>query len=80
MMRALENFQYRDLAITLDKPPEGETLVTLKLFGQNPAVLDGQPFDLNLSLETDLAPLLLALSQALALTDDTIEQLWRLQR
>ncbi|WP_119165408.1 intermembrane phospholipid transport protein YdbH family protein [Algihabitans albus] len=80
MMQALENFEYQELALTLDKPAEGTTLVTLKLLGQNPDVLDGQPFDVAVRLETDLAPLLLALSQALALTDGAIEHLWRLRR
>lgn len=80
MMQALEDFQYETLALTLDKPAEGTTLLTLKLLGQNPEVLEGQPFDVNVRLETDLAPLLLALSEALALTDEAFGRLWRLRR
>ncbi len=80
LMQALENFQYEELALTLEKPAAGTTLVTLRLLGQNPEVLDGQPFDVNVRLETDLAPLLLALSQALELTEGAVERLWRLQR
>lgn len=80
MMQALEDFQYETLALTLDKPAQGTTLLTLKLLGQNPQVLEGQPFDVNVRLETDLAPLLLALSEALALTDEAFGRLWRLRR
>jgi hypothetical protein len=80
MMQALENFQYEELSVGLDKPAEGTTVLTVKLLGQNPDVLDGQPFDLNVRVETDLAPILLALSQALQLTEGMVERLWRAQQ
>ncbi|HLS67714.1 MAG TPA: YdbH domain-containing protein [Kiloniellales bacterium] len=80
MFDALENFHYEALEIGLTKPPTGITRIRLRLLGANPDVLDAQPFDLNINVETDAAPLLEALAESRRLQQGVTEQLWRLVR
>jgi len=62
LARALEDFHYERLTLALDKAFDGATRAALHLAGHNPAVRDGQPFRLNVNLDTNLdrlaAPLL----------------------
>lgn len=51
MLRALEDFRYDRLEIDLNKRPDGEAQVKVRLEGRNPAVLDGHPFVFNISVE-----------------------------
>lgn len=75
VLQALENFQYERLSIELDKPADGNSVLQLKVLGSNPEVLDGHPFDINLNLETDLAPLLEALGAGQRLSEDLMERI-----
>ena len=61
MLDALENFQYQDFGVTLDKPSEDELTISFSLEGKNPEVLDGYPFRFNINLSTDPRSLLEAL-------------------
>lgn len=80
MFDALENFHYDALEIGLTKPPEGTTQIRLRLLGANPDVMDAQPFDLNINVQTNAAPLLEALAESRRLQQGVTEQLWRLVR
>ena len=63
--RALADFHYQHLRIDADKTLLGTGKAMFHLEGDNPAVMNGQPFIFNISLETDfdyLAKLLLELS------------------
>jgi hypothetical protein len=63
--RALTDFHYQRMTIDADKPLSGAGKAMFRLEGNNPAVMDGQPFIFNISLETDfdyLTRLLLELS------------------
>ena len=51
MLRALEDFRYDRLEIDLNKRPDGEAQVKVRLEGRNPAVLDEHPFVFNISVE-----------------------------
>ena len=65
--RALTDFHYQQLVIDADKALLGAGTAKFRLQGNNPAVMAGQPFIFNISLETDfdyLATLLLKLSGA----------------
>ncbi|MET4807231.1 YdbH domain-containing protein [Limibacillus sp. MBR-115] len=63
MLDALEDFQYNDLQLHLDKPNDKELVFSIGLEGRNPNVLDGYPFRLNFNLTTDPTSLLAALRQ-----------------
>ena len=80
MFDALENFHYELVEIGLTKPPTGTTRIHLRLLGANPDVMDAQPFDLNINVTTNAAPLLEALAESRRLQRDVTEQLWRLVR
>ena len=73
-------FLDEELEIGLTSPPTGITQIRLRLLGANPDVLDGQPFDLNINVETDAAPLLEALAESRRLQQGVTERLWRLVR
>ncbi|MEX2632383.1 MAG: YdbH domain-containing protein [Tistlia sp.] len=75
MLQALEDFRYQVLRLSVDKPAEGDSSVFLKLEGHNPAVLDGQPFVLNVNLTSNAAPLLAALARGTEISDSLVEEL-----
>ncbi|MCR9219843.1 MAG: YdbH domain-containing protein [Alphaproteobacteria bacterium] len=75
LVDALKNFHFDELSATLDVGPDGTGVLGVKLLGANPNVLDGQPFDLNISIETDFAKLFGALGDAVAVTDELLERL-----
>ncbi|MBO6781922.1 MAG: YdbH domain-containing protein [Alphaproteobacteria bacterium] len=53
VLRALSNFDYREMSLDLDKSLDGPGTMRVRLLGENPEVLDGHPFDFNIALETD---------------------------
>lgn len=52
-LKALADFRYHSLAVDLSGNAAGEGTIMLKVQGQNPAVLEGQAFNLNIKLETN---------------------------
>ncbi|MCF4164772.1 YdbH domain-containing protein [Zavarzinia compransoris] len=57
VMRALTDFRYQSLAIDFEKAAGGEGFVLLALSGANPSVMNNQPFNLNIRLESNFARL-----------------------
>jgi len=53
VLRALEDFRYDTLEIELEGGPSGDGTITLRIKGSNPAVLEGQPFNLNIKFESN---------------------------
>ena len=68
MLRALEDFHYKSLVLSADKAEDGEATILLSLSGQNPAVLEGQPFDFNIRLGTNLDTISEAVRQGLGIS------------
>jgi hypothetical protein len=68
MLEALSDFHYETLALELEKGASGEGTIQLHLNGNNPAVLAGRAFVLNIRIESNFDRLaayaLLALSSA----------------
>jgi hypothetical protein len=58
LLQALADFRYERLGLLIDKPLTGESRLTLNTFGHNPAVLDGHPFQINVTVATDLGKIL----------------------
>jgi hypothetical protein len=50
VIRALEDFRYETLIITGNLNRDGETRLRLEILGNNPDVLEGHPFQLNINL------------------------------
>jgi hypothetical protein len=79
MLRALEDFRYEALSVAISKPGAGEALLSLRLEGQNPAVLDGRPFKININLSGDVAPLIAAVIQGQRLSSKLLREMWRFE-
>lgn len=56
--QALENFHYKELSGTIDYSSEGDYIITLYTLGSNPAVYNGFPIKLDLTLRGNLPNLL----------------------
>jgi len=55
---ALKDFRYEVLEVGLDGNLTGQMMLKLSVLGRNPEVLGGQPFQLNIGIDSALAPLL----------------------
>jgi hypothetical protein len=55
---ALKDFRYEVLEVGLDGNLTGQMLLKLSVLGRNPDVLGGQPFQLNIGIDSALVPLL----------------------
>ncbi len=69
LVDALEDFHFESLEVEVEVPERGTSLLRLNLLGNNPAVLDGHPFALNLKLETELNPLLRVLAAGVSISE-----------
>ncbi|GAB4224478.1 MAG: hypothetical protein Tsb0032_29180 [Kiloniellaceae bacterium] len=78
-IKALEDFQYENLSVTLAKTAANDATVRLSTLGSNPEVLDGQPFQFNINLESNLTSVLEALKQGYSLSDEALRRAWRLR-
>ena len=78
-VKALEDFRYEELSITVNMSASNDAQVLLSLLGQNPAVLDGQPFRFNINLESNLTSVLKALRQGYSLSDEALRRAWQLR-
>ncbi|NIA67125.1 hypothetical protein HBA54_00800 [Pelagibius litoralis] len=78
-IKALEDFRYETLSIKLNKSARNEAQILLSILGSNPAVLDGQPFQFNINLESNLTSVLEALRQGYSLSDEALRRAWRLR-
>ncbi|HIC80512.1 MAG TPA: hypothetical protein EYP07_06040, partial [Kiloniellaceae bacterium] len=79
-IRALEDFRYDRLSVTVNKTLTNDAQILLSILGQNPAVLDGQPFQFNINLESNLTSVLEAVRQGFSLSDDALRRAWRLRQ
>jgi hypothetical protein len=60
---ALKDFRYEVLKVGLDGNLTGRMMLTLGILGRNPDVLSGQPFQLNIGIDSALVPLLTSTTQ-----------------
>jgi hypothetical protein len=69
LLDALRDFHYDELTVTVEKTFEGDAAVALHLAGQNPAVMNGHPFRINLNLAGNLDRLVASLLEIARLSD-----------
>ncbi|TQV83684.1 intermembrane phospholipid transport protein YdbH family protein [Denitrobaculum tricleocarpae] len=79
MLRALEDFYYDDLSLTLEKTADDDLMLLLSILGKNPAVLDGQSFRVNLNLESNIGQILDTLGEGLEISKDLLSGRYSLQ-
>ena len=78
LLQALAEFHYTELSIKLNNSANNDLLTTLSLLGNNPNVLKGRPFRLNISLESNISDLLKALIQAYGVSSKALQRAFRL--
>jgi hypothetical protein len=78
-VRVLEDFHYDELTLGIAKTAAHDATVRLSTLGQNPNVMEGQPFRFNINLESNLTSLLAALRQGYSLSDDALRRAWQLR-
>ncbi len=78
LMQALKNFRYETLSLTGNLDRDGEALLRLEILGNNPEVLDGQKFQLNVNLTGNMQPIIDALRQGHQVTSDFFSRAWKL--
>ena len=74
MVRALKDFRYDILSLTVNRPANGDLALAITMQGKNPDVLDGYPFKFNINLTGDLEPILAALRTGRRLTTDLLQR------
>lgn len=72
LLQALADFHYERLALSVDKPLSGKSQLTLHTLGHNPAVLDGHPFQINVTVTTNLDKILDVVTEGGRLSQDII--------
>lgn len=72
LLQAVQDFHYTELSLNLDKSGLHDLVVKLSLLGNNPKVKDGQPFRLNIKLETDIEKILQTINQGYNLSHEIL--------
>jgi hypothetical protein len=73
-LQALEDFHYETLSVELSEKDTGEGTMRLKISGSNPAVMDGQVFNLNINFESNFDRLATLALQAMESTQSLLRQ------
>lgn len=77
---ALRDFRYETMALELDKAPEGNGTILVKLHGHNPAVLDGRPFIFNIKFESDFDRLTALFLHSITATQELLRRAFGVTR
>ena len=77
LLQALENFQYDELSLSVDKRLDGETELRLQTTGNNPDVLDGYPFAININLSGNADQILASVLEGFRLSDSALRAIVR---
>ena len=78
LLQALTEFHYSELTFKLNNSANNDLLTTLSLLGNNPSVLEGRLFRLNINLESNISDVLKALSQAYGVSSRALQRAFRL--
>ncbi len=70
---ALKNFHYDRLQLGIERPAAEDLTVKVRMTGQNPDVLEGHPFDFNISLSGNPDPILDAIKEGRRLSGDLLK-------
>jgi Dicarboxylate transport len=80
VIKALQDFHYQTLTLTGNLDRDGEASLRLEILGNNPNVLDGYAFQLNINLTGHPAPILEALHLGRTLFEQILGRARRLSR
>lgn len=74
VLKALADFHYDKLTVELTGNVAGDGTIMLKIQGNNPAVLEGRPFNLNIRLETNFDRLIDLALRSMQATQELLRQ------
>ncbi|MDX1402704.1 MAG: YdbH domain-containing protein, partial [Kiloniellales bacterium] len=77
LVDALEDFHYSELSLRLDKDVAQDMKAQVSLLGANPNVLEGHPFKLNITLESNIAKISAALFAGYRAAQAALRRAWR---
>ncbi len=80
VIQALKDFRYETLILTGNLDRDGEARLRLEILGNNPDVLEGHPFQLNINLTGNSTPILEAMLLSRTLIGDIMERARRLSQ
>jgi hypothetical protein len=72
LLNVLDDFHYQRLDLKLNKDRTGEATIHLSTAGSNPAVMNDQPFVLNVNLTTRIDKVLAVLSKVISLSQKAL--------
>ncbi len=78
LLQALTEFHYTELILKMNNSAHNDLLTTLSLLGNNPNVLEGRLFRLNINLESNIGAILNALGQAYGVSSKALQRVFRL--
>jgi hypothetical protein len=78
LLQALTEFHYTELTFKLNSSANNDLLTTLSLLGNNPQVLEGRSFRLNIKLQSNISDILKALGQAYGVSSKALQRAFRL--
>jgi hypothetical protein len=80
VIQALKDFRYETLILTGNLDRDGEARLRLEILGNNPDVLEGHPFQLNINLTGNSTPILEAMLLSRTLIGEIMERARRLSQ
>ena len=80
LLRALEDFHYEELSLTINKSFDDTVSVALSTLGNNPGVLDAHPFRLNINLEGRATKLFAVLTEVYGVSNALLQRAWSFDR
>jgi hypothetical protein len=80
VIQALKDFRYETLVLTGNVDRDGEARLRLEILGNNPDVLEGHPFQLNINLSGNSTPILEAMLLSRTLIGVIMERARRLSQ
>ncbi|WP_293006791.1 YdbH domain-containing protein [Nitrosomonas sp.] len=78
LLQAMQDFHYTELSLNLDKSVADDLVAKLSLLGNNPKVMEGQDFRLNIRLETDIDKILEKINYGYSLSHEILRGSFRL--
>jgi len=78
LLQALTEFHYTELILKMNNSANNDLLTTLSLLGNNPNVLEGRLFRLNINLESNIGAILNALGEAYGVSSKALQRVFRL--
>lgn len=78
LLQAMQDFHYTELSLDIDKSVADDLVAKLSLLGNNPKVMEGQDFRLNIRLETDIDKILEKINYGYSLSHEILRGSFRL--